>query len=104
MTHRYLKAAHEFDEALTEDLVELETLKAAEKAAEPDKGNAVLRIAREKSPLDEVKAIIESTKTKSAEEDLREYRVRQKLAALKTPDASVIDDFLTAADTATRRK
>lgn len=94
MTHRYLKAAHEFDEALTEDLVELETLKAAEKAAEPDKGNAVLRIAREKSPLDEVKAIIESTKTKSAEEDLREYRVRQKLAAMRTGSQELVKQFI----------
>lgn len=94
---RYLRTAHEFDEALVEELAEHQTLKAAEKAEKPA-DNAILRIAREKSPLDEVKALIESTKTKSAEEELREYRVQQKLAAMKDPGK--IDAFLEASKAA----
>lgn len=93
---RYDHTARCFDEDLEKDLVAHEAEKTAkrEAATEP---NALRRMAEEKSPLDEVRDLIDSSRHKAAEDEIREHGVRKKLAAIRDGERASIDTFITQA-------
>lgn len=92
---RYSDTARRLDDELVEEF------KAAGGKKEPepthDGEHALDRIAKGKTPLDEVKALIDATTHKSAADEIREHGVRQKLAAIKSRGPEAVDSFLTLA-------
>lgn len=94
---RYDDKARTFDEELEKDLIQLQSEKQAAKDEPGDGESGIQRIARGKTPLDEVRALIDASKTKSAEDEVREHRVRQKLAALRDAEHVRIDSFINQA-------
>lgn len=96
--HRYTETAQQLDDELNAELTTHQAEKSAKADSEKETPGAGLdRIAKGKTPLDEVRAIIDASRHKSAEEELREHGVRQKLAAAKTRGPRLIEDFITAA-------
>jgi hypothetical protein len=92
VSHRYDDKAYRFDEELGDDLSRL----AAEKVAEKPTESGLDRIAKKKTPLDEVKAIIDASSAKSAEDAVKEHRVRSKLAEIRSRGPRRLDEFLSA--------
>lgn len=97
MSYQYDKHAQEFDRGLSEFLSEMESEKAAEAAADYKPDDGLKRIATGKTPLDEVREIIESKKTKSAAEEIAEHEIRTELRKLSNQQRAALNDFLTAA-------
>jgi hypothetical protein len=92
---RYNEKARQLDDALDADAAEYVAEKAAMKA-KPEAESGIQRIAKGGTPLDEVRALIESGKQKAAQ-DLREHAVKQKLAALKAQPYVDVDEFINLA-------
>ena len=98
--HRYSDTARQLDDELGAELTAHQAEKSARAEAEKDKeepGAGLDRIAKGKTPLDEVRALIDSSRHKSAEEELREHAVRQKLAAARDRGPKAVAEFLEAA-------
>jgi len=94
---RYDDKARTFDEELEKDLVAYEAEKTAKKEADrQNEPNGIARLA-EKSPLDEVRELIDSTRHKSAEEEIRQHTTKKKLAAFDVARQTSIDEFITQA-------
>lgn len=97
---RYDDKARTFDEELEKDLLQLQSEKQAKSEGSElthDAESGIQRIARGKTPLDEVRALIDASKTKSAEDEVKEHRVRQKLAAIRDAESERVDSFINQA-------
>lgn len=97
MTYRYEKAAHDFDDSLSTFLTELEGEAVIKEAVEREMDDGLRRITSGKTPLDEVREIIDSKTKKTAGEELREYGIRKELRKLAARSREAVDNFLTAA-------
>jgi len=93
---RYDEKARAFDDELEKELSAHVIEKQSEKA-ESKADNGLARIAQGRTPLDEVRALIDASKNKSAAEEVAEHRVRQKLATLRDAPRVAVDAFLTHA-------
>lgn len=92
---RYDNVARTFDEELEKEMLQLSSEKAAKHQPEPESG--IQRIAKGKTPLDEVKAIIDASRSKSAAQEVAEHRVRGKLAALRDGPREQVEQFINLA-------
>jgi hypothetical protein len=81
MDYRYNDRQRAFDESLSKELNQIELDKQSSDEVPEESG--IRRIAQKKTPLDQVKEVIEASQRKSAAEEIREFGVRRKLAALK---------------------
>jgi hypothetical protein len=94
-----MDTAHRFEEALLDDLEETareHAVKQAEvdsKAKERASGG-LHRIATGQTPYDEVKAILEQKKNKTAAQVVNEHRARQLLRKIAGRDHELVDHFL----------
>ena len=91
MDFRYNDTALKLEEELAE-------IKSAEKAIPAPEESGILRIAKGKTPLDEVRALIDSSKQKSAGAEISEYRVRAKLAGIRDAGPRAVESFLAKAN------
>lgn len=96
MSYRYNNTAHEFDEQLSGFLTELEGERVIKEAVEKEPDDSLQRIVTGKTPLEEVRAIIESKTKKSAAEEIEEHGVRLELRKLAQESHDRIDNFLEA--------
>jgi beta-phosphoglucomutase-like phosphatase (HAD superfamily) len=95
---RYDDTARTFDEALEADLLQLASEKAAKhEGTEHEPESGIQRIAKGKTPLDEVRALIDASRQKSAAEEVAEHRVKEKLAELRDTPIKQVDEFLNRA-------
>jgi hypothetical protein len=95
---RYDDTARTFDEELEKDLLQLQSEKAAKhEPGHSEEESGIQRIAKGKTPLDEVRALIDASRQKSAAEEVAEHRVRRKLAELRDRPRQQVDEFLEAA-------
>ena len=97
--HRYMDDAHAFDESLVEILSEAARESAvkeaeAESARKDKAGGGLQRIAEGRTPLDEVKAILEKQQGKTAAQEIREYEVRRELRKVASRPKDIVDGFL----------
>lgn len=96
MSYRYNNTAREFDEQLSGFLTELEGENAIKEAVEREPADGLQRIVTGKTPLEEVRAIIESKAKKSASQELLEYGIRKDLRKLAASGREAVDSFLKA--------
>lgn len=94
MSYRYNNTAHEFDEQLSGFLTELEGERVIKEAVEKEPDDSLQRIVTGKTPLEEVRAIIESKTKKSAAEEIEEHGVRLELRKVATRSREAVDSFL----------
>lgn len=94
---RYNDVARSFEEELEAEMLQHSKEKQAKKDGGGEERSALQRIAEDKSPLDEVRALIDSSRHKSAGEEIAEHRVRQKLAGIRDQERASIDTFITQA-------
>jgi hypothetical protein len=93
---RYSKNARELDDALVTELTQ-HRAEAAERAEDEKQANEYCgldHIAKGGTPLDQVKAIIESKKAKPAKKMLEEHAVGKKMAEMLVRGPGLIDTFL----------
>jgi hypothetical protein len=92
---RYDNIARTFDDELEKEMFQLELEKAAKHQLEPESG--IQRIAAGKTPLDEVKALIEASRSKNIMQEVAEHQVRKKLAAIRDRPREQVEQFLNLA-------
>jgi hypothetical protein len=95
--HRYLEAAHRFDDELVADLtahVEEQGQRAEEKrSSTEEERRGGLDAVVKGTPLDQVKAIIEKKKRPS-EQLLKEHEVGKKMAGMSVRGIRTVEGFL----------
>jgi hypothetical protein len=94
---RYHHNARALDEELSEDLsgaAREGAVKAAEQHSKSQQGGGLERIAKGLTPLEEVKAILEVAKKKTAEQVLLEHDVRDALRQIVEREQASVDAFL----------
>ena len=109
MTFRYHEHTYLLDEGLKEDLSEIARENAVKEAeAEVNKktrqSGGLERIAAGKTPLEEVKAILEEQNLKSASQVILENAVRNKLRKVAGRDQRLVEGFLKEAEMSERTK
>lgn len=93
MTFRYDASAKKLDD----ELVEMFSKEATKPEEEKKPVQAAPRLGQGKTPLDEVRALIDASRAKNASFEIAKHAVRQKLESIRDRGVQAVNDFVETA-------